>query len=146
MARRDRPRRPGPPAAVVPAPSGPGGAPACQLALAFLSLTGLHHDPEAIIAASLGPHQGQGEATRASPFMHHHVFAALMRLGRPQDIRRIIAHLWGTWGDLATTPENWDISFPDGSAAHGFSAHPLYWLKVTTPEVGQPRSSDQARS
>lgn len=105
----------------------PDGAPASQLALALLSLTDTHHDPEAIIAASLG----QG-AVRASPFMHHYVFAALMRAGRPEAIRSIIARLWGPWGALATTPENWDISFPDGSAAHGFSAHPLWWLKATT--------------
>jgi hypothetical protein len=26
------------------------------------------------------------------------------------------------------TPENWSIDFPDGSACHGFSAHPLGWL------------------
>ena len=109
----------------------PGGAPACQLALAFLSLTDTHHDPEAIIAASLGPSLGQG-ATRASPFMHSYVFAALHRAGRNEAIRQIIARLWGPWGDLATTQENWDITFPDGSACHGFSAHPLYWLKVTT--------------
>ena len=105
----------------------PGGAPAGQLARAFLCLTGLHSDPEALIAASLGP-----GAARASPFMHHYVFAALMQAGRPEAIRAIIAKLWGPWGDLPTTPENWDISFPDGSACHGFSAHPLHWLKVTS--------------
>ncbi len=104
----------------------PGGAPASQLARAFLLLTDTHADPETIIAASLG----QG-ATRASPFMHHYVFAALEKAHRPDAIRAIIAKLWGPWGELPTTPENWDISFPDGSAAHGFSAHPLYWLKRT---------------
>ena len=55
-----------------------------------------------------------------------------MQAGRPEAIRAIIAKLWGPWGDLPTTPENWDISFPDGSACHGFSAHPLHWLKVTS--------------
>ena len=105
----------------------PGGAPASQLARAFLLLTDTDHDPEPIIAASLG----QG-ATRASPFMHHYVFAALMKAGRPQAIRSIIAQLWGPWASLPTTPENWDISFPDGSACHGFSAHPLYWLRATS--------------
>jgi hypothetical protein len=30
-------------------------------------------------------------------------------------------------GDV-TTRENWSIDFPDGSAAHGFSAHCLGWL------------------
>lgn len=105
----------------------PGGAPACQLALAFLSLTDTAHDPQAIIAASLDK-----GATRASPFMHHYVFAALHKAGHPKAIRAIIAKLWGPWGTLPTTPENWDISFPDGSACHGFSAHPLYWLRLTT--------------
>ncbi|MCW1920599.1 hypothetical protein NX862_17720 [Rhodobacter sp. KR11] len=117
----------------------PGGAPASQLALAFLSLTDTAHDPEAIIAASLGPDLGpdfgpdSGQcATRASPFMHHYVFAALHKAGRGQAIRAIIQRLWGPWGDMPTTPENWDSSFPDGSACHGFSAHPLYWLRATS--------------
>ncbi|NBZ87078.1 hypothetical protein [Stagnihabitans tardus] len=105
----------------------PGGAPASQLALAFLSLTDTHHDPGAIIAASLGE-----AATRASPFMHHYVFAALQKAGRNDAIRQIIAKLWAPWGGLPTTQENWDISFPDGSACHGFSAHPLYWLKAAS--------------
>lgn len=114
----------------------PSGAPASQLALAFLILTGLSGDPQAmgdrIAARSLDPSDSHDPAklTLASPFMHHYIFAALHQLGRTEDIRQIIALRWGRWTEagLATTPENWDISFPDGSACHGFTAHPLYWL------------------
>ena len=51
-------------------------------------------------------------------------------LQHPFNQRAIIAALWGPWarsGD-ANTRENWSIDFPDGSACHGFSAHPLGWL------------------
>lgn len=114
----------------------PGGAPAGQLALAFLILTGLADDPQdmadQITARSLDPSDAHDPArlTLASPFMHHYIFAALHRLGRTEDIARIIALRWGRWAaeGRATTPENWDISFPDGSACHGFTAHPLYWM------------------
>ena len=42
----------------------------------------------------------------------------------------IIAASGGRWvrDGRPTPPENWSIDFPDGSACHGFSAHPLGWL------------------
>lgn len=111
----------------------PRGAGLSQLGLAFLILTGLVEGKAAtdladrIVGCSLGVTQG---LTLASPFMHHTIFQALDKLGRHGDIRAIIAALWGLWarsGD-ANTRENWSIDFPDGSACHGFSAHPLGWL------------------
>jgi len=114
-----------------------GGPPASQLALAFLILTGLSDQPEAhadaITARSLDPDDGPKTPTLASPFMHHYLFLALHRLGRHKDIRAIIHARWGRWvqDGRATTPENWNIDFPDGSACHGFSAHPLRWLQIT---------------
>ena len=62
--------------------------------------------------------------------MHHYIFQALDHLGQPGDIRAIIAARWGGWAKAGapTTWENWNIDFPDGSACHGFSAHPLGWL------------------
>lgn len=116
----------------------PDGEPASQLALALLILTGTLDGPEAetaadrIVARSLtlddGPRPGQ--PALASPFMHHYLFLALQRLGRREAIHAIIAARWGRWAQegRATTPENWSIDFPDGSACHGFSAHPLGWL------------------
>ncbi len=110
----------------------PGGAEASQLALALLVLTGLAGEEadamgDAIVAVSLG---AEGGPALASPFMHHTLFQALEALGRKGDIRRIIAARWGAWvaEGRVTTPENWSIDFPDGSAAHGFSAHALGWL------------------
>lgn len=112
------------------------GGPACQLDMALLILTGLAKDPDAladrIVARSLDLSDAPlpDQPVLASPFMHHYLFQALDRLGRQEDIRAIIAARWGRWAGAgeATTWENWDISFPDGSACHGFSAHPLYWL------------------
>jgi hypothetical protein len=104
--------------------------------MALLILTGLAKDPDAladrIVARSLDLSDAPlpDQPVLASPFMHHYLFQALDRLGRQEDIRAIIAARWGRWAGAgeATTWENWDISFPDGSACHGFSAHPLYWL------------------
>ena len=112
----------------------PGGAEASQLALAFLILTGLAGDAamgmaDQIVARSLAPDDAPGPAL-ASPFMHHYLFQALHGMGRGADILSIIRARWGRWvaaGDV-TTRENWSIDFPDGSAAHGFSAHCLGWL------------------
>ncbi|MCB6180052.1 hypothetical protein LHP98_18185 [Rhodobacter sp. Har01] len=115
----------------------PGGAPACQLALALLVLTGTAADEapalaDRIAARSLDLDDGASPGTLvlASPFMHHTVFQALWSQGRAQDIRAIIAARWGRWAAAGqpTTWENWSIDFPDGSACHGFSAHPLGWL------------------
>lgn len=112
----------------------PGGAPASQLAMAFLILTGLAEDPaemaDKIVARSLDLDDGAKDPTLASPFMHHYLFQALQQLGRRDAIHAIIAARWGRWvrEGLPTTPENWSIDFPDGSACHGFSAHPLGWL------------------
>ena len=115
----------------------PNGPPACQLALAFLILTGLADDAHALAdtltARSLDPDDGPKSPVLASPFMHHYLFLALHSLDRRQDIRAIITARWGRWvtEGRATTPENWNIDFPDGSACHGFSAHPLRWLQIT---------------
>jgi hypothetical protein len=117
----------------------PAGAPASQLALALLILTETVTGPEAaaladrIIARSLDLDDTNppGKLTLASPFMHHYVFQALTQLNRRAEIRQIIAARWGRWARAgeATTWENWLIDFPDGSACHGFSAHPLGWLQ-----------------
>lgn len=118
----------------------PNGAPASQLALAFLILTDLTETPEthadAITARSLDHDDGPKAPALASPFMHHYLFQALHRLNRKNDIRAIIDARWGRWvaEGRATTPENWNIDFPDGSACHGFSAHPLRWLQL----IGTP--------
>jgi hypothetical protein len=115
----------------------PGGEAASQLALALLILTGVVDGAEAealagrIVARSLDLRDGplEGQPTLASPFMHHYLFLALQQLGLRDDIHAIIAARWGRWvrEGRVTTPENWSIDFPDGSACHGFSAHPLGW-------------------
>ncbi|MFO1203511.1 MAG: hypothetical protein U1E58_12835 [Tabrizicola sp.] len=117
----------------------PGGEAASQLGLALLILCGRAAGPEAetladrIVARSLDLRDGpvEGQPALASPFMHHYLFQALQQLGRPADIHAIIAARWGRWvrEGRVTTPENWSIDFPDGSACHGFSAHPLGWLR-----------------
>jgi hypothetical protein len=114
------------------------GAPASQLGLAMLILTGLLRKQEAnstadlIVARSLdhAPQSANDKLVLASPFTHHYVFKALDRLGRGADILNIIAKRWGAWAEAGepTTWENWSIDFPDGSACHGFSAHPLGWI------------------
>lgn len=116
----------------------PGGEAAGQLGLALLILTGVVEGREAerladrIVARSLDLRDEplEGHPVLASPFMHHYLFLALQKLGRRAEIRAIIAGRWGRWvGEgRPTAPENWSIDFPDGSACHGFSAHPLGWL------------------
>lgn len=116
----------------------PDGEAASQLALALLILTGMVEGAEAealadrITARSLNLDDGPlpGQPVIASPFMHHYLFLALQVLGRRKGIQAIIAARWGRWvlEGRPTTPENWSIDFPDGSACHGFSAHPLGWL------------------
>jgi alpha-L-rhamnosidase len=66
----------------------------------------------------------------SSPYMHYYLFEALSQLNRKQDIHDIIEFRWGCWLDqgAVTTWENWEIDFPDGSACHGWSAHPLLYL------------------
>lgn len=140
----------------------PGGAAASQLALAFLVLTGIATGPDAIaltdsiIARSLDPEDAPqtGKLVLASPFMHHYVFQALHSVGRKDDIDRIIALRWGRWARAGqpTCWENWAIDFPDGSACHGFSAHPLGWLmgsgdriaKKPNPKNGMSQSAGTA--
>ncbi|MBI1173163.1 Bacterial alpha-L-rhamnosidase [bacterium] len=116
----------------------PEGPPASQLALAFLILTETVTGDEAsavaaaITARSLDPDDtaAPDKLILASPFMHHYVFQALDHLDQPAQIRAIIKARWGSWAQTgeATTWENWSIDFPDGSACHGFSSHPLGWL------------------
>ena len=115
-----------------------GGEAASQLGLAFLILTGTTSETEAgaladrIVTRSLDLQDMplKGQPALASPFMHHYLFQALQKLGRRTDIHAIIAARWGRWvrEGRPNTPENWSIDFPDGSACHGFSAHPLGWL------------------
>ncbi len=116
----------------------PDEAAASQLGLALLILTEVVENTEAgaltdrIVARSLDLRDEPlaGQPALASPFMHHYLFLALQRLGRRDSVRQIIAARWGRWvrDGRPTTPENWSIDFPDGSACHGFSAHPLGWL------------------
>jgi hypothetical protein len=116
----------------------PWGEAASQLGLALLILTGMVEGTEAegladrIVTRSLDLRDGpvEGQPALSSPFMHHYLFLALQRLGRRKDIHAIIAARWGRWvrEGRVTTPENWSIDFPDGSACHGFSAHPLGWV------------------
>lgn len=116
----------------------PGGEAASQLGLALLILTGVVDGVEAealanrIVARSLDLRDAplDGQPALASPFMHHYLFLALQHLDRRAEIHAIIAARWGRWVQEGrpTTPENWSIDFPDGSACHGFSAHPLGWL------------------
>lgn len=116
----------------------PGGEAAGQLALALLILTGMVEATEAkaladrIVTRSLDLRDEplEGQPALASPFMHHYLFQALQRLDRRTDIHAIVAARWGRWAreGRPNTPENWSIDFPDGSACHGFSAHPLGWL------------------
>ena len=118
----------------------PANIPASQLALSLLILTRTVTGPEAetlagqIIARSLdlSDTSPPGTLMLASPFMHHYVFQALDLMGRQGAIRQIIAARWGRWAlaGEATTWENWTVDFPDGSACHGFSAHPLGWLQT----------------
>ncbi|RYI05137.1 MAG: hypothetical protein EON48_15175 [Acetobacteraceae bacterium] len=106
--------------------------------MALLILTRAVNGPEAealadrIITRSLDLEDGpiMGQPALASPFMHHYLFQALQALGRREAIHQIIAARWGRWvrEGRPTTPENWSIDFPDGSACHGFSAHPLGWI------------------
>lgn len=116
----------------------PNGEAASQLGLALLILTGMVKGDAAvaladrIVARSLDLRDEAlpGQPALASPFMHHYIFLALQSLDRRADIHTIIAARWGRWVQEGrpTTPENWSIDFPDGSACHGFSAHPLGWL------------------
>ena len=116
----------------------PEGVPASQLALAFLILTDTVTGVEATTLAAaitarsldLDDTGSPDKLILASPFMHHYIFKALDHLGLQGEIRAIIKARWGRWANAgeATTWENWSIDFPDGSACHGFSAHPLGWL------------------
>jgi hypothetical protein len=116
----------------------PEGPPASQLALALLILTDTVTKAEAetlaarIVARSLDLDDTSPpeKLILASPFMHHYIFKALDHLGQTGAIRAIIKARWGRWATSgeSTTWENWNIDFPDGSACHGFSAHPLGWL------------------
>ena len=88
---------------------------------------------DAIIARSMDlddAANASGKLVLASPFMHHYVFKALEHVGRHDAIVDIIRARWGRWAEAgeATTWENWNVDFPDGSKCHGFSAHPLGWL------------------
>lgn len=112
------------------------GTPASQLGLSLLLLTDCADNAETlcgdIVARSLDleDRHEAGKLVLASPFMHHYVFQALEKNGHRQAILDIIRARWGRWasGGESTCWENWSIDFPDGSACHGFSAHPLGWI------------------
>lgn len=116
----------------------PEGPNASQLALALLILTDTVTGTEAAALAAqitarsldLDDTSPPGKLALASPFMHHYIFQALDHLDQTPHIRQIIKARWGRWAEALepTTWENWSIDFPNGSACHGFSAHPLGWL------------------
>ena len=105
-----------------------------QHVASFLVLTGLVKQEAAkalldeAVATSLS--QGTSPMILSSPYIHYYLFEALARLGRYNDIHAIIRFRWGHWLDqgAVTTWENWEIDFPDGSACHSWSAHPLLYL------------------
>lgn len=105
-----------------------------QHVASFLVLTGLVDGDEAnalldhAVATSLS--QGASSMVLSSPYIHYYFFEALARLDRRNDIHSIIRFRWGNWLDrgAVTTWENWEIDFPDGSACHSWSAHPLLYL------------------
>lgn len=105
-----------------------------QHVAAFAVLTGLLQGDKAnelmdqAIATSL--EQTAEPLILASPYMHYYLFEALIRLDRREDILAIVRFHWGRWLDqgAVTTWENWEIDFPDGSACHGWSVHPLLYL------------------
>ena len=114
------------------------GATFSQLAAALAVLTGAARADEhaglldAIVARSLDPDDAPapGKLVLASPFMHHYIFEALRRAGRPADVVEIVRRRWGRWVEAGepTAWENWSVDFPDGSQCHAFSAHPRYHL------------------
>ncbi len=71
-----------------------------------------------------------GKMVLASPFMHHYIFEALRRGGKPSTVIAIVQRRWGRWvqAGYPTAWENWNVDFPDGSQCHAFSAHPRYHL------------------
>ena len=109
-----------------------------QLAAALALIVGASQQDErsslleAIISRSLdlSDEHETGNIVLASPFMHHYIFEALAQMGQDEAIIDIILARWGRWADqgCATTWENWNIDFPDGSACHAYSAHPRYHL------------------
>ncbi|MFW6184024.1 MAG: hypothetical protein ACOC8X_09525, partial [Chloroflexota bacterium] len=96
---------------------------------------------EAIIARSLDldDEHTPGEMVLNSPFMHHYIFEALRAAGRQEAVLQIIRRRWGRWArnGEATTWENWNVDFPDGSVCHAFSAHPRYHLALILDEALQ---------
>jgi hypothetical protein len=119
------------------------GTPASQLGVSLLILTEVVCGDEAqvladaIVARSLDLDDDAtvGKLILASPFMHLYVFLALQKLSRNEAILDIIHARWGCWAEAneATTWENWNTDFPDGSRCHGFSAHPLGWVARLVP-------------
>jgi len=135
----------------------PQGQPACQLSLALLILTDTVSGDEAAQLASqitarsldLDDSAAPEKLVFASPFMNHYIFQALDHLGQIAQIHTIIQARWGRWAVAGepTTWENWDITFPDGSACHAFSAHPLGWLNrsESAPSSWRKYSETNAR-
>ena len=107
----------------------------CQQVAAFLVLTELLTDEaaDALMDQAVATSLENNDATLilSSPYMHYYLFEALDKRYRKTDIHDIIKYRWGRWLDqgAVTTWENWEIDFPDGSACHGWSAHPLLYIK-----------------
>ena len=106
----------------------------CQQAATFLVLTELLEGDaaNALMDQAVNTSLESSDATLilSSPYMHYYLFEALDKLNRKSDILAIIKHRWGKWLDqgAVTTWENWEIDFPDGSACHGWSSHPLLYI------------------
>jgi hypothetical protein len=125
---------------------------ASQLAAALAVLTGCATPDEIgtvldeVVARSLDLRDGPvpGALVLASPFGHQHVLAALRAHGRRADALAIIRARWGRWARAGepTTWENWDVSFPDGSVCHAFSAHVLFDV---IDEIGAGHGASSAR-
>jgi hypothetical protein len=95
---------------------------------------------DAIAARSLDldDEAAPGTMVLAGPFMHHYIFEALRRGGKPDTVIEIVRRRWGRWvqAGYPTAWENWNVDFPDGSQCHAFSAHPRYHLAEIARERG----------
>jgi hypothetical protein len=117
-----------------------------QLAAAYALLAGAVEPDEqadlltALAGRSLDPDDAVSpeKMVLASPYMHHRVLTALRQGGLTDAVVDIIRLRWGRWVEsgFPTTWENWDVSFPDGSQCHAFSAHPRYHLAQIARERG----------
>ncbi len=120
----------------------PGGAPACQLALALLILTDTVTGPE---AAALADTIEAGSATPASPFMHHYVFQALAHLDRWPAIRRLIATRWGPGPRPDSRPPGKTGRSTSPMAAPATAFPPTPWAGFAPWTAARPRRKTPER-